>query len=153
MAVPRLAELTEARTSVMGRRSPAHVYSAQLDATSTTTWFGAPVTNVARTVVDQSRHSRRGGLMAADAALRERLVSEDEVRAELDAAAGWPGIRQARRIWESASPLAESALESVVRLLHVRNWRVERVMWRDVLIDWSRTCATPGRKARASRRR
>ena len=141
--------------------------------------------------------------MAADAALRERLVEDDEVRQELDGAAGWPGVRQARRIWDIASARAESALESVVRLavlddgfpvpelqfpigpffvdlcwperrfvveadgedkyqadalrrekrrehyLHVRGWRVERVMWRDVLGDWPRTSARLWRAYRA----
>jgi very-short-patch-repair endonuclease len=195
MSVPRLPQLTETHTDVMGRRSLAHVYSARLDPVSTTYWFGAPVTTVARTIVDQARHGRRDGLMAADAALREGLVTDDAMRVELADAAGWPGIRQARQVWEVASPQAESALESVVRLalhdagfpppqlqvvigpyrvdlcwperkliieadgegkyrndalrrekrrehyLHVRGWRVIRLMWADVLVDWPLTQA------------
>lgn len=195
LAQPQAPQLTETHTDVMGRRFAAHVYSARLDASSTTNWFGVPVTTIARTIVDQARHGRRDGVMAADAALRERLVTDEQVRAELAAAAGWPGIRQARQIWDLASPLAESALESVVRLalqdagfpppqlqvvigpyrvdfcwperrliieadgegkyhddelrrekrrehyLHVRGWRVIRVMWADVLLDWPLTCA------------
>lgn len=195
MAVPTLPQLTEGKTVVAGRRSPAHVFAARLDRTSVTTWFGALVTTVARTIVDQGRHDRRDGIMVADAALRESLVMSDDVRRELDDAQGWPGIRQARRVWELASPLAESPLESITRLallddgfpppvlqhpigpyrvdicwpkkrfvieadgegkyfgdalrdekrrehyLHVQGWRVERVMWRDVLGDWPRTSA------------
>lgn len=204
MTVPALAELTEDRTDVMGRRSPAHVFSAALEPRATTAWFGAPVTSVARTLVDQARHSRRDGLMAADAALRERLVRQDDLRAELAEAAGWPGVRQAREILQLAVADAESALESVVRLalhdaglpppelqfpigpyrvdfcwpqrrlvveadggskyleegafarekrrehyLHVRGWRVERIMWADVLADWPLTCARLWRAFRA----
>lgn len=195
MAVPTLPQLTEGKTLVAGRRTPAHVFAARLDRASVTTWFGAPVTTAARTVVDQGRHNRRDGIMAADAALRESLVTDEEVRRELADAQGWPGVRRARAVWELASPLAESPLESIVRLavlddgfpppmlqypigpyrvdlcwpdkrfiveadgelkydrdalrdekrrehyLHVQGWRVERVMWRDLLGDWPRTSA------------
>jgi very-short-patch-repair endonuclease len=205
LTVPDLVELTEAQTEVMGRRAPAHVFSARLAPQDVTRWFGAPVATVARTIVDQARHSRRNGLMAADAALRERLVTREQICGALAEAAGWPGVRRARQICELASPYSESALESVVRLalhgsgfprpelqfrigpywtdfcwpaqrlvveadgsgkyaaagalqrekrrehhLHVRGWRVERVMWADVLYDWQLTCARLWRAFAAS---
>ena len=205
LTVPDLAELTETQTEVMGRRVPAHVFSARLGKHAVMRWFGAPVTTIARTIVDQARHSRRNGLMAADAALRERLISREQVGGALADAAGWPWVRQARQICELASPFAASALESVVRLalhdagfpppqlqfgigpfwvdfcwpdrrlvveadgggkyaahgafqrekrrehyLHVRGWRVERVMWSDVLYEWQLTCARLWRTYRST---
>jgi hypothetical protein len=79
-------------------------------------WFGVPVANVARTVIDAARHDARDGLMTADAALRDRLATRDEFAVMIARAAGWSGIRRARQVLSIASPLAESALESVVRL-------------------------------------
>jgi hypothetical protein len=114
--VPPVSELTVAPPTTLGNRGAAHLYSATLTIEDVTTWFGAPVTTVARTIVDSARHSRRDGLMAADAALREQLVRADELACALDGAAGWPGIRQAREVVSLADPRAESALESVVRL-------------------------------------
>lgn len=79
-------------------------------------WFGVPVTCAARTVLDLARHDRRDALMAADAALRECLITGAGPRTSTDDAAGWPGVRQARALVALASPLAESALGSPVRL-------------------------------------
>jgi very-short-patch-repair endonuclease len=54
--------------------------------------------------------------MAADAALRERLVTREAIDAVLAAAAGWPGVRQARTVLALADQRGESALESLTRL-------------------------------------
>lgn len=115
LELPALPELTAAE-SVLGRRDRAHVYGATLRGQAITTWFGTPVTIVARTLADLARHDRRDGLMAADAALRESLASRAEIQHSIDDAVGWPGIRQARAILALATPLAESPLESLLRL-------------------------------------
>ena len=111
MAVPHRATLLVDRTGRTHRGS-----EAALDPSEVTTWFDIPVLTVARTVVDLARRDRRDGVLAADAALRERLVTRDELERALRAAQGWPGVRQARQIVAFADPLAESPLESVLRL-------------------------------------
>jgi len=80
-------------------------------------WFGAPITSIARTVVDLSRE--RGvadGLVAADAALHEQLVTPTELERAVLRQRGWPGVRSARRAVELADGRAESPLESLARL-------------------------------------
>ncbi|HZC72320.1 MAG TPA: hypothetical protein VE442_16615 [Jatrophihabitans sp.] len=114
--VPQAPELTVAPPTTLGRRGSAHLYSATLGLDEVTTWYGTPVTTVGRTLVDTARHNARDGLMAADAALRARLVNREQISAALRAATGWPGVRRAREVLPLASPRAESALESVVRL-------------------------------------
>jgi hypothetical protein len=116
LSVPRRPELTELARETLGRRSRAHVFGAGLDPADVETWFGAPITPTARTVVDLARHDRRDGLMAADAALRERLVEVRDIEAVLADQMGWPGVRRARELLKLATPLAESPLESLTRL-------------------------------------
>lgn len=116
LGIPAHPELTACGRSGSGRRAAGHVFAARLEPTEVTHWFGIPVTTVVRTVVDLARHDRRDGIMAADAALRERLVTRSEIDGALQRAAGWPGARQARDLLALATPLAESPLESVTRL-------------------------------------
>jgi very-short-patch-repair endonuclease len=201
LAVPALPELTPLGPARAGRRAPLHSYAATLRPEGTTTWFGARVTTVARSVVDVARHDRFDGIMAADAALRAGLVVPAQLDAAVADATGWPGVRTARSVVELASPLAESPLESITRLrliedgfppfeqqaviadpelgthyradflvwarrlvieadgrlkytadalwaekarearLRALGFRVERVIWSDVLGDWPRTLA------------
>lgn len=89
---------------------------ATMEPEDITDWFGAPVTTPARTILDLARHDRRDGLMAADAALHERLVTAAALEHVGQRCSGWPGIRQARGVLALASPLAESPLESLTRL-------------------------------------
>lgn len=100
----------------LGPGPARHVYGAALDPAECVEWFGIPVTNVARTAVDVARHDRRGGLMVADAALRERLTDVGSLDAALRRSAGWPGVRQARDVLRVADGRAESPLESITRL-------------------------------------
>lgn len=81
-----------------------------------TTWFGASVTTPARTVVDCARHDRFDGIMAADAALRDELVSQSDLDRAIAHASGWPFVRRARSIVKLADGRAESPLESITRL-------------------------------------
>lgn len=116
MTLPRLPLLTSLSDDWLGRRDASHVRHAAITATQIGSWYGTPLTNVARTVVDLGRHDRRSAIMAADAALRECLVKRAELHSALDVARGWPGVRQAREIVKLADGDAESPLESIVRL-------------------------------------
>lgn len=94
------------------------VHSARVLDDERTQWFGVTLTVVARTVIDIARNAgMRAGLVAADASLFEQLVTVDELGGAVERAARWPGVRRARRVVELTSPLAESPLESLTRLL------------------------------------
>jgi hypothetical protein len=116
LASPREPVLTSRDDDSRGRRSGVHVRTAALRRSAVTSWFGAPVTTVPRTVVDLARLSRYDGIMAADAALHESLSTARALRGEVANAAGWPGVRQAREIIALADGDAESPLESLTRL-------------------------------------
>lgn len=114
--VPQQPELLTVGDVGAGCRSPGHLYTAAVPDDETTTWYGRRVTTAARTLVDLGRHDRFDAIMAADAALREEVVTAGEVNLALETAIGWPGIRQARAVLALADPRAESPLESVTRL-------------------------------------
>jgi very-short-patch-repair endonuclease len=114
--VPARPQIISRAGDTTGRRSRAHVRAGPLAADRVIDWFGAPVLTPARTVVDVARSDRRDGLMAADAALAAGLTDPHQLQRELRAVRCWPGVRQARQVIAIASPLAESALESLVRL-------------------------------------
>jgi very-short-patch-repair endonuclease len=116
LSVPQRPELTDAEPAGLGRRPKTHIYGATLTIDDVTTWFGVPVTTVARTLVDLARHDRRDAIMAVDAALREEAVDPPELAAALEQAVGWPGVRQARDVLALADARAESPLESLTRL-------------------------------------
>jgi very-short-patch-repair endonuclease len=111
---PATATLTLVPTAPIGR-SGAVLHRAALDRVEIADWHGIPVTSVARTVLDIARADRGAGLMAADAALRERLTSRASLRATAVECAGWVGNTAARWVADYADPLAESPLESLVR--------------------------------------
>jgi predicted transcriptional regulator of viral defense system len=67
--------LTARHPSRMGNRGRVPIRAAGLHDSDVTTWHGAAVTTLARTIVDVARHDRASGLVAADAALHEGLVS------------------------------------------------------------------------------
>lgn len=131
MRVPESAELTAPNTDGLGKQNPTHSYGALLFDYSVECWYGVLITSVARTLVDLARHDRRDAIMAADAALREGLVTRAEIEEELPDAIGWPGVRQAREVLALADPRAESPLESITRLaLHDDNFpRPEPQFW------------------------
>ena len=139
---PRRVHLTAGRPATPGHHGSAHVRPATLAEHEVTEWFGAPVSTVARTIVDLARHGRRDGIVAVDAATRVGLVDEASIDEALARCAGWPGIRRARGVLELASSMSESPLESITRLaihdsglpipeLQVEIWDpITRVMWR-----------------------
>jgi hypothetical protein len=101
-----------------GGQTDALIHAAGLWPEEIETWFGAPVTTPARTVVDVARNCGiKAGLVMADAALADNLASAGDLGAAVERATHWPGIRAARRAVELASPFAESPLESLSRLL------------------------------------
>jgi very-short-patch-repair endonuclease len=116
-ALPPRPEVTDRRQNGLGHRPASHVHGASIVADDVTAWFGVPVLTVARTLVDLGRHDRRDAIMAADAALREGLVTPAEIATALSRATGGPGVRQARAVLALADPRAESPLESLVRLV------------------------------------
>jgi len=78
---------------------------------------GLPVTSAARTVVDLARASSfRAGVVVADSALRSRQASKADLELCITTCAGWPGIRNARRVVAFADARAESVLESISRV-------------------------------------
>lgn len=80
---------------------------------------GLPVTPLARTAVDLAReHGLPTGLAACDAVLRSG-VPRAAFWAELATMSHWPGVVAARSAAELADPRAESAGESLARLLVV----------------------------------
>ena len=115
--IPDRPQLTQSESVGLGRRRNAsHVYGAALASHEWTWWFGCPVTTVARTLVDLGRHDRWDAIMAADAALREGLVTHAAIDQALTGAIGWPGVRQARAVLALGDGRAESPLESLTRL-------------------------------------
>lgn len=113
LAVPARPELSVPRKRATHRNGSR---TAVLTPGETTAWFGVPVTDIARTIVDSARHDRRDGLLAADAALHEELVTVELIEAALDGARSRRGIRQAREVLALAEPKAESPLETLTRL-------------------------------------
>ena len=76
-----------------------------------------PVTSLARTVVDIARSSsRRSAVVTGDAALR-RGLSRTELAGVLDECATWSDVGKARPAIGFMDPRAESALESLSRVV------------------------------------
>jgi hypothetical protein len=101
-----------------GGQSDANAHAAALAESEIGRWFGVDVTVPSRSIVDLARnHGVRAGLVAADAALHERITTEAALQLAVLRARGWPGVRAARRVVELADARAESPLESLTRLL------------------------------------
>lgn len=92
-------------------------HAAELPDKQVARLYGVPVTTAARTVADIARTCPfMEGVVVADSALRERGASKADLRRVLARCERWPGIGQARRVVDFASPLAESVLESCARV-------------------------------------
>ena len=112
--LPAAVKVTRTRGRAV-RTSDVHVHIAQLRARDRTMIGDIPVTSAARTAVDVCRRVPfREGLVVADAALRA-ATPRSHVADVLRHQWTWPGVRHAAIASHHASPLAESALESVVR--------------------------------------
>jgi hypothetical protein len=79
-----------------------------------------PVTTPVRTAFDLARHpDLTEAVVGLDALLHRRVVTREAIRAYLDAHRDWPGVRQARNALALARPLAESPMETRLRMLLV----------------------------------
>ncbi|MGQ0846968.1 MAG: type IV toxin-antitoxin system AbiEi family antitoxin domain-containing protein [Sporichthyaceae bacterium] len=88
---------------------------AGLTAEDLATYRNVPLTSLARTAVDLMRHvQHHDGLIVADAALRAGL-EQHELVAVAERCRAWAGGQQALQLAWMASPLAETAIESLAR--------------------------------------
>jgi hypothetical protein len=82
---------------------------------------GAHVTSATRTAIDVARTVSVGaGVVALDSALNKKLTTLPRLEEMIVRCRRWPGIRKARAALALADPNAESALESVSRLVIAR---------------------------------
>jgi very-short-patch-repair endonuclease len=110
-AVPVLSIAPRSRASTPTVR----LWNVTVPSTDRASWYGVPITTIARTVADIARQDRGGALVVADAALAERLVTIDDLQAAATLCARWPGGRSAQWVVAHADRLAESPLESLTR--------------------------------------
>lgn len=93
-------------------------HTAALAPEHMTRCLGAPVTTVARTVVDLARLLPfMDAVVLADSALRLRLTTKPELLDVVESCAQWPGVLQARQVITFADERAESVLESCARVV------------------------------------
>ncbi len=114
--VPSVATLTTGVRAHAAARSGAVVRCAALEEPDLARWFGVSITTCARTVIDTARRGVRDGIVVADSALRDEVVTHEELRAALTRQHRWGGIATAKRVIALASHLSESPLESLTRL-------------------------------------
>jgi hypothetical protein len=114
VSVTRELGASGSRTS----RREIRLHIAALPAEHRAVRLGAPVTSVARTVVDLARStSFREGVAVADSALRGKQATKVDLSAIAAACDRWPGITQARQVVEFADARSESAFESISRVV------------------------------------
>jgi hypothetical protein len=113
---PRRAQDPRAVHPTTGRRTASAVRVSHLPESERTTWYGAPVLSAARTVTEIARTDRRAGLVTADAALFEGLVTADELTASIRRWGARRGVARAREVVSLARAGGESPLESLIRL-------------------------------------
>jgi hypothetical protein len=94
------------------------VKSATLPVGHVTERNGVPLTTVARTVIDIARMSDfPSGVVTADSALHSRRTTKDELLAVVGDCKRWRGVPTALEVVKFADAKAESALESIARVL------------------------------------
>lgn len=99
----------------------AHLRRAAMPAEHLRVVDGLPVLTPARTVVDVARHFPvLTSVPALDAAMQRGLATSDEIDNVVIRCWNWPGIGRGQRAIRLADPRAESALESVSRLVIAR---------------------------------
>lgn len=105
------------RSQGTARYEDVIVHHARLDPADVMVHGGIRVTSPARTVMDLARgRAFRAAVVAADAALRMRRCTHQELRAVAQAQAGWPGVARARRVAAFADARSGSPLESISRV-------------------------------------
>jgi very-short-patch-repair endonuclease len=115
---PALVTITRLPGVTRSAKAGVQVRCARLPADHLTQRLGVPVTTAARTVVDLARSmSFEAGVVVADSSLRRKRTTKDELRAVLEDCARWPGASRAAAVIEFADRRAESALESIARVV------------------------------------
>jgi hypothetical protein len=102
------------------RTGPADVvfHASDLPKNHVTRLYNLPLTTAARTVADLARTLPFvDAVVVADSALRQEKATKPELELILRQSAGWPGVRQARRVIDFADERAESPLESAARVV------------------------------------
>lgn len=111
-----LVHLTVDRPQGGRNNGHARIHSSPPETLTAFEIDGIPVTGVARTLVDLSRtEGFRAGVVAADFALRKKLITPEEFQGELELHRGRTSVAIARDVAEFANPLAESPGESLSR--------------------------------------
>jgi very-short-patch-repair endonuclease len=104
----------------VARRTSPHpklvITRTRLDQGDTRTFGSIPVTTPLRTAFDLVRRERTEAVVGLDALLRRGVIHIDELRAYLKTTPGWPGVRNAITALALANPLAESPMETRLRL-------------------------------------
>lgn len=109
--------LTRNHASGGGRTAEVHVHATPFDATDVVMVGGLAVTSPARTVVDAARISTFDqAVVVGDSALHRRLVTLDEILAEVGRAGPRKGIAKARRAADFLDGRSESPGESLSRI-------------------------------------
>jgi hypothetical protein len=119
-APPEVVTVTGPRSRRSNRPDSAGIvfHAAALPADHVTRCLGAPVTTVARTVVDLGRTLPfMDAVVVADSALRLGKTAKPELSRMADACPRWPGVARARRAIGFADERAESVLESCARVV------------------------------------
>ena len=114
----RQVVLTKAPGRNRSGRPSVRVHSAQLPAHQVAVKYGMPVTTAARTIVDLGRSLEfPAGVVAADSALHQRLVTKTDLEKALAECERWSGAKRAADVVAFADERAESVLESLARVV------------------------------------
>jgi hypothetical protein len=118
LRVPAAVQVTNPGGRAGHRRSRLHTHCATVDVDEVTVVGDHRVTSAARTIVDLARLCPfEDAVVAADSALRLGRVTREELFDAVGRAARRPGVFAARRVVRFADRGAESAGESVSRVL------------------------------------
>lgn len=118
LKIPTAVQVTRPGGHAGHRRSTVHTHCAAVDPAEIVVVDGHLVTGAARTVVDLARQSSfEQAVVAADSALRRGLVTAGELGDAVRRAARRPGVTTAQRVVRFADAGAESAGESVSRVM------------------------------------
>ena len=110
--------LTRAPGHNRSGRPGVRVHSAQLPAEHVSLVHGIPLTTAARTIIDLGRSLEfRAGVVTADSALRQRLLTKADLEKVLTECERWPGMKRAAHVVAFADEHAESVLESLARIV------------------------------------
>ncbi|MEH0826858.1 MULTISPECIES: endonuclease domain-containing protein [unclassified Micromonospora] len=106
------------RTARMRAHPRIHISRSAVPETDRTRFAGLPVTTGLRTALDLGRQgSLSDAVVAVDALLHRRVVKLPALRVYAGAHAGWRGMPLLREVLALAEPLAESPMETRLRLL------------------------------------